>query len=92
MTTNRGGQLDRREADSVCKATRWIRDICARSPIHWDGNNACFFSMVVGAPVAPTDSSTFVWPLYRDENLDAVDFSNTNSISNRSRSDSDCEL
>jgi hypothetical protein len=52
--------------------------ISVRDPlIHWSGKKAVF-SMVVGAPTGPSDTTVFDWQLYELLNLDAV-IANTNT-------------
>jgi hypothetical protein len=52
--------------------------IDVRDPaIHWDGKKV-LFSMVIGSPASPTDTTEFYWQLYEVINLDAV-ISNTNT-------------
>jgi len=55
--------------------------IDVRDPaIHWSGKKV-LFSMVIGAPTGPTDTTQFNWQLYELLNLDAV-IANTNTTPN----------
>src|SRR5258708_4285738 len=52
--------------------------IDVRDPhIHWSGNKV-LFSMVVGAPANPSDTTAFYWQLHEVTNLDSI-IANTNT-------------
>src|SRR6266404_443313 len=78
MTTNNGLVNLTRNAGFGTSGVQAGAGISVRDPsVHWSGKRM-LFSMVVGSPVGPSDTTVFNWQLYELTNLDAV-VANTNT-------------